>query len=89
MSQRFRDVNFVAVLSAADEEKGTEVLAEHDWRQPVALDRNGDILTRYRLGLCANVVLASRGGVAREVKTRAQSWSDAELTAAIERTAGR
>ena len=81
---RFPRVNFLTVISgrAADADK---VVEKYGWRQPVALDRNGDVLTRYRFGLCPNVVLASRGGVAREVKTEAQGWSDAELVAAIER----
>lgn len=85
---QFPNTNFVTVISghAASAE---EVVREHTWRQPIALDRNGDILTRYRFGLCANVVFASRGGIVRETKTRAQSWSDAELRAAIERTAKR
>ena len=85
---RFPQANFVTVISGqvAQAEK---VVRDHGWRQPIALDRNGDVLTRYRFGLCANVVLASRGGVVRETKTRAQSWSDAELTAAIERVASR
>ena len=83
---RFPRVNFLTVISgqAADAEKA---VAEHRWEQPVALDRNGDVLTRYRFGLCVNVVLASRGGVVRETKTGAQKWSDAELRTAIERTA--
>jgi len=85
---RFPGVNFVTVISG-QAKQSEEVVRDHAWKQPVALDRNGDVLTRYRFGLCVNVVLASRGGVVRETKTRAQSWSDAELRAAIERTVKR
>jgi hypothetical protein len=84
LSQRFKGVNFIAVLSAADAEKGTEVLAEHDWRQPVALDRNGAILTLYRVSFCPTLVFARKGGIARATTT--EQLTEAELVREIKRT---
>jgi hypothetical protein len=81
-------VNFVTVFSG-EPRAAEEAVREHGWRQPVALDRNGDILTRYRLGLCPNVIVASKGGIVRDVKTADEQWTDAELAAAIERAARR
>ena len=77
LAQRFPGINFVAVLSAADEEKGGEILAEHDWRQPVALDRNGAILSLYRVSFCPTTVFARAGGIVRSTSTK--TLSDAEL----------
>jgi hypothetical protein len=81
LAQRSPGINFVAVLSAADEEKGAEILAEHDWRLPVALDRNGAILTLYRVSFCPTTVFAREGGIVRSTSTKA--LSDADLARQI------
>jgi hypothetical protein len=84
LARRFPGINFLAVLSAADEEKGAEILAEHDWRQPVALDRNGAILSLYRVSFCPTVVYAREGGIVRTTTT--DQLSDAELAREIKAT---
>jgi hypothetical protein len=81
-------VNFVTVVSG-DAKEADKLVRDNGWRQPVALDRNGDVLTRYRLGLCPNVIVASKGGIVRDVKTADESWTDADLSAAIRRAARR
>ena len=85
---RFAGVSFVTVVSAP-KERVARIVEQRGWRQPVAVDRNGAVLTRYRLGLCANVVFAYRGGKVRATKVRAQDWTDAQLVAAIRATEAR
>lgn len=81
---RFDGVNFVTVVSAP-KERAVELVDEHGWEQPVVVDRNGVLLTRYRLNLCPNVVLVGKGGVVRDVKTADEEWTDAQLAAAVRR----
>ena len=85
MRSRFPRVNFVAVLSAADEGEGAELAKKHAWGEPVALDRNGSVLTLYRVSFCPTVVLADKGGIVRAVEKPQDKVSDAELVAAIRR----
>jgi hypothetical protein len=82
---RFRRVNFLVVLSGKSDQ-ARAVVRRRGWPDPVVLDRNGALLTRYRLGLCASVVFAYRGGIVRTTKTQAQEWTDAQLTAAVRAT---
>jgi hypothetical protein len=82
---RFPGVNFLAVVSGR-REPAVEAAEERGWRQPVAIDQSGVVLTRYRLGLCPNVVFAYEGGIVRATKTQAHTWTDAELAAAIRAT---
>jgi hypothetical protein len=85
MRARFPGVNFVAVLSATDQDKAASIVKEHGWGQPVALDRNGSILTLYRVSFCPTVVIAGRGGIVREIEEPRDKWTDAQLAAAIRR----
>ena len=85
LRSRFPGVNFVTVMSGPAK-RSVKAVRAHGWRQPVAIDRSGAVLTRYRFGLCANVVLARRGGIVRATRTKAQTWSDAQLVAAIRAT---
>ena len=87
LRSRFPDVNFLTVVSGPAT-RSVKAARAHGWRQPVAVDRSGAVLTRYRLGLCVNVVFARRGGIVRTTKTKAQDWSDAQLVAAIRATEG-
>ena len=51
----------------------------------MALDRNGSILTLYRVSFCPTVVLAERGGIVREIEEPEKELTDAQLAAAIRR----
>jgi hypothetical protein len=83
---RFRGVNFLTEMSASNKDKAARIAGEHGWRQPVVVDRNGAVLTLYRISFCATVVFAYRGGVVRATKTSAQKWTDAQLAAAVRAT---
>jgi hypothetical protein len=83
---QFPKVNFLAVLSASSKDKAAALTSNHGWREPVAVDRNGAVLTLYRVSFCATVVFAYKGGLVRTTKTTAQNWSDAQLAAAIRAT---
>jgi hypothetical protein len=83
---RFPGVSFLTVVSASSKDKAASLVRDHGWREPVAVDRNGAILTLYRVSFCATVVFAYRGGGVRATKTTAQSWSDAQLATAIRAT---
>jgi hypothetical protein len=85
LRERFPRVNFLTVISGP---RGQAVKAarDHGWREPVAVDQSGVVLTRYRLGLCVNLVLAKKGGIVRAVRTEAQNLTDAQLIAQIRAT---
>ncbi|MEA2449794.1 MAG: hypothetical protein QOG63_1726 [Thermoleophilaceae bacterium] len=85
MRARFPRVNFVAVLSAANEGKAASIVKQHGWTEPVALDRNGSILTLNRVSFCPTVVIAGAGGIVRQIKEPQENWTDAQLAAAIRR----
>jgi len=82
---RFPKVNFLLVVSAKPK-VAKAVVEDRGWRQPAVADRSGAVLTRYRFGLCPNVVFAYRGGRVRATKAQAQTYTDAQLTAAIRAT---
>jgi hypothetical protein len=86
LRSRFPGVNFVTVLTASDEDDAAKLVEEHGWEQPVALDRNGTVLTRYRISFCPTVVFAYEGGTVRATKTEANKLSDATLAAEIRAT---
>ena len=85
MRSRFPKVNFITVISAK-KGRAEQTVRDHHWRQSVVFDRNGNLLTRYRLGLCPNVVFAYAGGKVRATQTEAEKWTDAQLAAAIRAT---
>jgi hypothetical protein len=82
---RFPGVNFLAVVSAPTKRARALVASRH-WGQPVAVDRNGALLTLYRVGICVTQVFAYRGGIVRATQIKAQDWSDAQLAAAVTAT---
>lgn len=83
---RFPGVNFLTVISASSKDKASGIASDRGWREPVVVDRNGAVITLYRVSFCPTVVFAYRGGIVRATKTSAQKWSDAQLTAAIRAT---
>jgi 3-deoxy-D-manno-octulosonic-acid transferase len=83
---RFPRVNFVTVLTAAKKDKAAAVVRDHRWRQPVVFDRNGNLITLYRVSFPPTVVFVYAGGVVRGTKTTAAKLTDAQLAAAIRAT---
>jgi hypothetical protein len=83
---RYPRVNFVAVVSGAKEGRVRDLVADHGWTFPVAVDRNLAVFNTYRVSLCATTVFAYRGGIVRTSKVEAQQYTDAQLDAAIRAT---
>jgi hypothetical protein len=83
---RYPGVNFVSVVSGADEDRVRKLVADHGWTFPVAIDRNLAIFNAYRVALCATAVFVYRGGTVRTSKVEAQKYTDAQLNAAIRAT---
>jgi hypothetical protein len=86
---RYPRVNFLTVVSGADEDRVKSLVADHHWTFPVAVDRNLALFNTYRVSLCATSVFAYRGGIVRTSKVEAQRWTDAQLNAAIRATEAR
>jgi hypothetical protein len=86
---RYPRVNFLTVVSGADEDRVKSLVADHHWTFPVAVDRNLALFNTYRVSLCATSVFAYRGGIVRTSKVEAQHWTDAQLNAAIRATEAR
>jgi hypothetical protein len=83
LRQTFPRVNFLAVVSGP-KDRAAAAARDHGWREPVASDNNGAILSLYRAPpYCATNVFAYRGGTVRSTKTSAQTWSDAQLQRVI------
>jgi hypothetical protein len=86
---RYPGVNFLTVVSGADEDRVKSLVTNHHWTFPVAVDRNLALFNTYRISLCATVVFAYRGGIVRASKVEAQGWTAAQLDAAIRATEAR
>lgn len=89
MRSAFPSVNFLAVITASSKAQAAQLVRDNGWREPVALDRNGALITLYRVSFCGTMVFAYRGGIVRTTQLRAQDWTDAQLAAAIRATAAR
>jgi hypothetical protein len=89
MRARFPGVNFLAVISSPTG-RARGALRGRTWQEPIAIDRNGAILTVLRAPpYCATTIFAYRGGIVRSTKTTAQAWTDAQLAAVIRATEAR
>jgi hypothetical protein len=80
---RYPRVNFVAVVSGKKKGVVDDLVRDHGWTFPVAVDKNLALFNTYRISLCATTVFVYRGGVVRESKVEAQQYSDAQLARAI------
>jgi hypothetical protein len=83
---RFPRVNYLAVLTASSKQQAADLVGERRWSEPVAVDDNGAIITRYRVSFCPTMVFAYRGGIVRATQLKARDLSDAQLAAAIRAT---
>ena len=79
-------VSFVGVISGSSRDDLGDVLAEHEWGFPVALDPDTAVFNLYRAADCPTTVTAAAGG--EVVETRNGPLGEAELRAAVERVAG-
>jgi hypothetical protein len=86
VKSRFPGVNFVGVVSGANEDRVRSLVADHHWNFPIAIDRNLAVFNTYRISLCATSVFAYRGGIVRGSKVEAQRYTGAQLDAAIRAT---
>lgn len=84
---QFPQVRFVTVVSSVRQKGAAQLVRQHRWRSEVALDPDGELLTAYRVSLCATSLFVRRGGIVRASKVEAQNWSDAQVRSAIAATA--
>lgn len=83
---RFPHVNFLTALTAAKKDKAAGLVRDHHWREPVVFDRNGTLITLYRVSFPPTVVFVYAGGLVRGTKTGVEKLTDAQLAAAIRAT---
>src|SRR5215213_4975976 len=55
-------VNFLSVNVRDDPGSVADIVRQHGWTVPVALDRDGAVSNLYRVGVCPTIVLAYPGG---------------------------
>jgi hypothetical protein len=79
-------VSFVGVISGSSRDDLAELLGEHEWGFPVALDPDTAVFNLYRAADCPTTVTAAAGG--EVVDTRNGPLSETELRTAVERVAG-
>ncbi len=81
MAERFGDrVNFLSVNVRDDPGSVADIVRDHGWTVPVALDRDGAVSNLYRVGVCPTIVLAYPGGVLYDAEIRGGNYSVDELT---------
>jgi hypothetical protein len=76
-------VNFMAVVSGKKKSTVDDLVRDHGWTFPVAVDKNLALFNTFRISLCATTVFVYRGGIVRASKVEAQQYSDAQLATAI------
>jgi hypothetical protein len=81
----FAKVNFVGVITGDSREDLSDLIAEHEWGFPVALDPDTAVFNLYRAADCPTTVTAAAGG--EVVETRNGPLAETELRAAVERVA--
>lgn len=81
----FPGVSFVGVIIGESPEGADDLLAEHEWGFPVALDPDSAIAALYRAVDCPTTVTAEAGG--EVVETRNGFLTEEELRAAVEEVA--
>ncbi len=78
-------VSFVGVIIGESSDDVDEILAEHDWGFPVALDPDSAVAALYRAVDCPTTVTAETGG--EVAATRNGPLTEDELRAAVEEVA--
>jgi hypothetical protein len=86
VSESVSGVRFATVyFSHKERDEVRGLVRARGWRQPVALDSDGQVANLYRVGGCPTTVFARAGG--RVARTRLGNLTEAELRRAAERLA--
>jgi hypothetical protein len=73
-----RGVRFATVFfSRKDRDELRNIVANRGWRQPVAIDSDGQVANRYNVGGCPTTIFAKAGG--RVVDSRLGNLTEGEL----------
>jgi hypothetical protein len=81
----YGEVSFVGVIIGESQEDAENILADHDWSFPVAVDPDSAVFNLYRAADCPTTVTAESGG--EVAATRNGAMTDDELRAAVEEVA--
>ena len=81
----FAGVSFVGVIIGESRDDVGDILAEHEWGFPVALDPDSAVFNLYRAADCPTTVTAKAGG--EVVATRNGFLSEDDLRATVEEVA--
>jgi AhpC/TSA family len=82
LRQRFPGVGFVGVVSGNPRTKVAQLVRDHGWRFPVAVDHDGELVNVYGIGVCPATVFAKRGG---EVQvTKLGKLTDQQLSSQVQ-----
>jgi hypothetical protein len=65
VSREVPEVDFVTVLSGDDREEARNLAEARSWREPVAVDEDGQVVNLYGVGVCPLTVFARDGVVER------------------------
>ncbi|MBX5469544.1 MAG: redoxin domain-containing protein [Thermoleophilaceae bacterium] len=79
--REFPGVGFAGVVSGDGRAKVARLASEHDWRFPVAVDRDGEVVNVYRIGVCPTTVFLEPGRTVRA--TKLGMLTSAELRAEV------
>jgi hypothetical protein len=78
-------VRFVTVLSGDNREEARGLAQARRWRQPVAVDEDGQVVNLYGVGVCPFTIFARDGVVKR---TNIGNLTEAQLRRRVERLVG-
>jgi peroxiredoxin len=82
----FPGVRFVGVVSGDEREKVEKLARKRGWGFPLAVDRDGAVVTLSGVGVCPTTVLAGANGRVKD--TKLGNLDDAELRQAVREVAG-
>jgi hypothetical protein len=78
----FPRVNFATVyFSRKKRDEIRQIVERRRWRQPVGVDRDGQIVNRYGVGVCPTTLFAFRGGIA--MRTNLGNLTEPQLERSI------
>lgn len=68
MRHEFPEVNFAAVVSGNDREDVERIVRQRRWQLPVAVDKDGAVVSMYGITICPTTVFSRPGGRVRDVE---------------------